>query len=99
VSFTDPIENVLFFPKITFIDPALTAFNLIELSRSYRASNYFLPLVEYPDASVSTYISKKRLKSYLERALFINTSYKSNIKLSIIVSSDSEESGESHVIW
>jgi hypothetical protein len=98
VSFTDLIKDVLPFPKMTFIDSVLAAFNLIELSRSYRALNYFLPLVEYPDAFISTYILKKRLESYLERALFINTFYKSNIKLSIIVSSDSEESGESHVI-
>jgi hypothetical protein len=86
------------FPKVIFTDPALTAFNLMELSRSYRALNYFLPPVEYSDAPVSTYILKKRLESYLERASFINTSYKSSIKLPIIVSSDSEESGESHVI-
>jgi hypothetical protein len=99
VSFTDLIKDVLSFSKITFTDPALTTFNSIELSGSYRTSNYSLPLVEYPDAPVSTYILKKRLESYLKRALFINTSCKSNIKLSIIVSSDSEESGESHVIW
>jgi hypothetical protein len=99
VSFTDLIEDVLSFSKIIFTDSVLTTFNSIELSKSYRILNYFLSLVEYPDAPVSIYILKKRLKSYLERALFINTFYKSNIKLSIIVSSDSEESVESYVIW
>jgi hypothetical protein len=99
VSFTNPIKDALPFSKVTFTDPALAAFNSIELSKSYKTLNYFLPLVEYSDAPILTYILKKRLESYLERVLFINTFYKSNIKLPIIVSSDSEELGESYVIW
>jgi hypothetical protein len=95
VSFTNLIKDVLPFPKIIFTDPILTIFNLIELLRSYRALNYFLPLVKYSDTSISTYILKKYFESYLERASFAKVSYRSNIKLSIITSSNSGVSGES----